>query len=57
MIFEFSAEAREQLEHWRLRDQGKLDRIKAIMRSIETDPRGGIGVALPPQPQFSSVSL
>ena len=53
MIFEFSAEAREQLEHWRRRDPGKLDRIKAIMRSIEADPRGGIGKPEPLRHQLA----
>jgi toxin YoeB len=43
MIFEFSAEARDQLDHWRRHDRSKLDRIRTIMRSIEADPRVGIG--------------
>lgn len=53
MIFEFSAEARDQLDYWRRHDASKVKRIKAIMQAIEADPIAGIGKPEPLRHQLA----
>lgn len=42
MIFDFTPEARKQLDFWQRSDPSKVKRIKAIMQAIEADPFVGI---------------
>ena len=42
MIFDFTPEARKQLDFWKRSDPAKVKRIKAIMQAIEADQFAGI---------------
>ena len=53
MIFDFSAEAAKQLDHWRRSDPAKVKRIKAIMQAIELGPFEGIAKPEPMKHQLA----